>query len=77
MSAEPPEARSAADARLDEHLDLLRTDAPAGNDSLAHRVVRTARWQGAVRTPLRAAISLLGAAAHGLGVLLGVRKGSR
>ena len=77
MSAEPPEARSAADARLDQHLDLLRTDVPAGSDSLAHRIARTARWQRAVRTPVRAAISLLGAAAQGLGALLGVREGSR
>ena len=77
MSAEPPEARSDADARLDQHLALLRTDAPAGSDSLARRVARTARWQRAVRAPVRAAISLLGAVAQGLGVLLGSRGRSR
>ena len=47
-------------------------DAPAGDEALAARIARTARWQGAVRTPLKAAASLLGAAAHGLAVLVGV-----
>ena len=71
MSADDP--RSPAGDRLDEHLELLRVDAPAGDRALAARIARTARWQGAVRTPLRAAASLLGAAAHGLGLLVGVR----
>ena len=75
MSADEP--RSPADDRLDEHLQLLRVGAPTGDQALAARIARTARWQGAVRTPLRAAASLLGAAAHGLAVLVGVRGRTR
>ncbi len=75
MSADEP--RSPADRRLDEHLELLRGDSPAGDDALAARIARTARWQGAVRAPLQAAVSLLGAAAHGLAVLVGVRGRAR
>ena len=70
MSADEP--RSPAGDRLDEHLELLRADEPAGDEALAARIARSARWQGAVRAPLKAAASLLGAAAHGLAVLLGV-----
>jgi hypothetical protein len=75
MSADEP--RSPADQRLDEHLALLRTDGPAGDRALAARIARAARWQGAVRTPLRAAASLLGAVAHGLAVLVGARGRAR
>ncbi|HYI38040.1 MAG TPA: hypothetical protein VEX39_15625 [Thermoleophilaceae bacterium] len=70
MSADEP--RSPAGDRLDEHLELLRSDVPAGDDALAARIARSARWQGAVRAPLKAAVSLLGAAANGLAALLGV-----
>ena len=69
MSADGP--RSPADDRLDEHLELLRADAPTGDDALAARIARAARWQGAVRAPLTAAASLLGAVAHGLAALIG------
>jgi len=75
MSADEP--RSPADDRLDEHLDLLRTDVPAGDDALPARIAHAARWQGAVRAPLKAAASLLGAVAHGLAVLVGVRGRAR
>jgi len=75
MSADEP--RSPADARLDEHLELLRAQAPASSDTLPRRIARTARWQGAVRAPLQAAASLLGAAAQGLAVLAGVRRRPR
>ena len=75
MSADDP--RSPADDRLDQHLELLRVDAPSGDQALAARIARTARWQGAVRAPLKAAASLLGAAAHGLAALVGVRGRAR
>ena len=77
MSAEPPEPRSAADERLDQHLDLLRTDRPEGSQELARRVVHRARWQRALRAPLRAVASLLGAAAQGLAGLAGIKGRSR
>ena len=73
MSADPPAEPSAADRRLDEHLELLRADAPAGSAGLARTVARRARWQRALRVPLRAAASLLGAAAEGVAGLVGIR----
>ena len=76
MSAEDPEPRTAADARLDEHLQLLRTDDFEGG-ALAHRIARRARWQAAIRVPLRAAASLLGAAAQGLATLIGTSRRPR
>jgi hypothetical protein len=75
MSADEP--RSPAGDRLDQHLELLRTDVPAGDEALAARIARTARWQSAVRAPIRAAASLLGAAAHGLAALIGVKGRAR
>jgi len=63
--------------RLDEHLELLRSEPLAPSDPLAHRIARTARWQAALRTPLRAAASLLGAAAQGLATLIGTRRRPR
>jgi len=77
MSAEPPDGRTAADERLDEHFDLLREDPPAGSKALSHRIARTARWQASLRAPLRAVASLLGAAAHGLASLFGGRSRTR
>ena len=70
MSADEP--RSPADRGLDDHLELLRGDSRSGDEALAARIARTARWQGVVRAPLQAAVSLLGAAAHGVAVLVGV-----
>ena len=73
MNAEPPEERSAADERLDQHFDLLRADTPQGSTELTRRVVQRARWQRALRAPLRAVASLLGAAFHGVAGLAGMR----
>ncbi len=66
--------RSASELRLDEHLELLRRDREQGDRSLVERVMRAARWQRVVRAPLRAAASLLGAVADGLGVLAAGRR---
>ena len=74
MSAEGP---STADQRLDQHLELLRSNAPAASAGLAARIAQRARWQGAVRAPLQAAASLLGAAAQGLAALVGSRGRAR
>jgi hypothetical protein len=63
--AQPPPT-PAAERRLDEHLELLR-----------HRVVRTARWQRAVRVPLQVAATVVGAVIDGLRVLVGGRRGSQ
>lgn len=68
--------RGPAEVRLDEHLELLRLEQPAGDRLLAQRVVHAARWQRAVRAPLQVAVSITGAIVDGLRVLVGARRGS-
>ena len=78
MSAgSPGDAASPAERRLDEHLEALRTGAPEPGTSLVRRVVRTARWQRAVRAPLRVVAMIAGALLDGLFGLTRGRRGSR
>lgn len=65
-----------AERRLDEHLEPLRREGPEPGQELAIRVVRTARWQRALRAPLRVIGLLAGAFADGLaGLIAGRRRG--
>ena len=59
----PADELSPAEQRLDEHLELLRANPPTATPDLITRIVRTARWQAAVRDPL----VLIGAVAMSLG----------
>ena len=59
----PADELSPAEQRLDEYLELLRANPPAATPDLIARIVRTARWQAAVRDPL----VLAGAVAMALG----------
>jgi hypothetical protein len=70
VSTNVPEPVTAAERRLGEHLQLLRDvpDAPAG---LTGRVLRTARWQRAVREPLLAFGHVAAAVGDALRLLLG------
>jgi hypothetical protein len=70
---EPPEPLSPAERRLDEHMELLRTDAPAPPAPLVARIVHAARWQRAIRRPLVAVGALAGAVLDGVRLLLGSR----
>ena len=56
---------------LSAYLETLRNDPPIPSSELVPRIVRNARWQRAIRAPLRAVGSLVGALAEGLEVLLG------
>ena len=67
----PHEERSPAERRLDEHLELMRVVGPEPGRGLVRRIVRTARWQRAVRAPLLVVGMLAAAAAEGLLRLLG------
>ena len=71
-----PEA-GPAERRLDEHLELLRASPPAPGTSLVPRVVRTARWQSFLRTPLRVAGMIGLAFVQGLTTLFGGTRKSR
>jgi hypothetical protein len=64
---------SPAERSLDEHLQLLRSDPPAAPGTLVSRVVRTARWQRAIRRPLMTAGAIAGAITDGVRLLFGSR----
>jgi hypothetical protein len=67
MTPPEPDFESAAEERLDSHLELVRSDPPAPGRSLTRRVFRTLRWQRVLMVPLRAV------SAVAQGVLAGVR----
>ncbi len=70
---EPPDVLSPAERQLDEHLEMLRSDAPVPPAPLVARIVHAARWQRAIRRPLVAVGALAGAVADGVRLLLGSR----
>jgi hypothetical protein len=65
---------TAAERSLAQHLALLRDEPPRPAPALAGRIVRTARWQRAVRAPLRVAGLLAASLTEGVGILLGRRE---
>jgi hypothetical protein len=67
----------ASEERVAEYLGELREGRPAPDDDLTRSIVRTARWQQAVRTPVRAVGALTAALGDGLALVLGVRRGQR
>lgn len=60
--------------RLLGYLEELREDPPATDTAIVRRVNRSARWQRAVRDPLRAVGQLAGAFADGVFSLLGSKR---
>ncbi len=68
MNDEPdPRAEpSPAERRLGEHLELVRVGGPEPGRSLVRRIVRTARWQRALRAPLLVAGMIAAAVVDGL-----------
>ena len=64
---------SEADRRLDQHLELLRSEPPEPGTALVPRVVRTARLQRMLRTPIKAMIALASTVAGGVAALFGAR----
>lgn len=76
MSADEP-PRSAVEQRLYEHLELLRATPVRPSTALAPRVVRAARWQRAVRAPLRVAGMIAAAFLDGVVGLFASRRSGR
>jgi hypothetical protein len=74
MSASPPgdDDLLPAERRVSELLGTLRADPPRAPAELTRTVVRRARWQAAVKPPLRAAGMLASALYDGAKLLLGV-----
>lgn len=68
-SAEPEEELTPAQRAAAEHFALLRDHTPEPGRSLAVRVIRTTRWQRAVRAPLRIAALIAASVLDGLGLV--------
>ena len=63
-----------AEDRVAEYLTELRDDPPSPESGMERSIIRRARWQEAVRTPVRA-VGVLGAAlGEGLVLILGMRR---
>lgn len=70
MNGDDSDSSSRAEARLDEHLKLLRSDPPRADRALVVSVLSAARWQRTVRASLLVIGLLSGAVASGLHALL-------
>lgn len=66
-----------AERRLAEHLELLRSSPPTAAPDLIAGILRTARWQIAIRDPLIFLGTVSAAIAEGLTLLTGSRAGER
>ncbi len=66
-----------AERRLSEHLELLRSNPPATAPELIARILRSARWQIAIRDPLIFVGAVSAAMAEGLSLLSGTTVGDR
>lgn len=66
-----------SEERLAGLLELLRSDEPRHETPLTESVMRTARWQYAVRGAAVAVTELAGVVVDGVALLLGVRAGRR
>jgi hypothetical protein len=53
VSDAPDQELTPAQRAAAGHLELLRADPPSPGATLARRVMRTTRWQQALRAPLR------------------------
>ena len=71
MSDETPEARTPAEVRLAQLLELLAVT-PAADAEFAARVARRARLQHAVAVPMRAVGGFIAAIGHGARVIVGL-----
>jgi hypothetical protein len=65
-----------AEARVAEHLALLRVDAPGPSAALVRRVMRSARLQRLLRQPVRVVGMIAAAVVTGVAALLGARRRS-
>lgn len=69
--------QSPAERELEKYLESLREDDLQPDPNLLPHIVRRARWQRAIRAPLRAVGSIVGALTDGVAVLLGSSRGQQ
>lgn len=71
MTADETDAElTPAERRLAEHLELLRASPPSTSPQLVPRVIRSVRWQRAIRDPLRLVGAVAAAVVEGLSIAL-------
>jgi hypothetical protein len=68
-AAEPDEQLTPAQRAAAAHLGLLRDEPLEPGRSLAVQVMRTTRWQRAIRAPLRIAALIAASVLDGLGLI--------
>ena len=64
----------ASEDRVAQYLGELGDDPPAPDPELSASIARRARWQQAVRTPVRAVGALGAALGEGIALFVGLRK---
>lgn len=74
MTTSGSDADSPAEHALETRLDVLRAVPPQADPGMAGAVVRTVRWQRAMRASLVLGGLLARAAADALGLLVGRRR---
>jgi hypothetical protein len=67
---------TSAEQRLLAHLESLREHPPEAGDRLVPGVIRTARWQAAVRPYMSAVGGLVAAFTTGATVFMGIKGGT-
>ncbi len=75
MSPDEADDSTAAERGLDRHVALLREEPPQPSEPLAPAIASAARWQRAVRSPLRVVGTLAVALAEGVNLIVGGRRG--
>ena len=75
MSDDRSDPPPADERRLDELLALVAADRPAAGPHLSRTVVRRARVQRAIATPLRSVGTFVAAVSDGVRLVLGLRPG--
>ena len=68
-SGDGPDDLTPAERRLTQHLEVLRASPPESPAFLVPRVIRSVRWQRAIRDPLRLVGAVAAAMAESLGPL--------
>ena len=67
----PVDDLTPAERGLTKHLEVLRVSPPSGGPELVPRVIRSVRWQRAIRDPLVLVGTVATAIAEGMGLLFG------
>jgi hypothetical protein len=65
----PVDDLTPAERRLTRHLEVLRVSPPSGGAELVPRVIRSVRWQRAIRDPLVLVGAVAAAVAESVGLL--------